>query len=66
MPRFSFFGFQDRGSSSVVCCTTITSGYGGTLDTAISKWNGFNAEAKNTFKLNRQTDQWELYEPTGN
>jgi hypothetical protein len=59
-PRFSSYMFSYHISHAVVCCSTISDK---TKELAVFKWNNFNAEAKNTFKLNLETNEWELYKP---
>lgn len=60
-PQFSSFGSLGLGITtfSVVCCMTINSK---NIYEGINKWNTFNKEAKTTFKFNRETKDWEIYE----
>jgi hypothetical protein len=58
LPKFSSYRFSAHTSCAVVCCTTISDKE---LDYAMMKWNNFNKEATTTFRLNRETQQWEPY-----
>ena len=59
MPKFSSYTFSYHASHAIVCCSTISDK---TKELAVIKWNMFNTEAKNTFRLNLETNQWELYQ----